>query len=802
MRRAAVVASVYVAAAMLLTWPLATAFTTRLGALEGAGDPYLNLWTLGWGMRSWLHDPLGTLAGRAFDAPIFFPSALTLTYSDHQLLQSLVAAPLYAATGQLVLAYNFVLIGSLAVSGIAMHLLARSVTGSTSAAFLAGLAWACWPYRTAHLLHLQLQALYFLPLALWALTRVAAGRRWRDAAWLGLFAGLQAVASVYYGVMTAVALVVAAPTLAWGTGQWRGRRYWSRVAGAGLLAGVIVLPVAVPYLRSQAAEGFGRNLYEAANHAAAWQSYTQVPPDNALYGRSGVLAPRPPVPGERDRQHVEHQMFPGVVLLVFALWGLWTGWRSDQRVLAVTAGALVVAGLWLSFGPDGPFGLYRYVATHAFGFEAIRAPARFAVVAMLGLALLAATGLKQALHSVAAGDVARQGAFAAVVVGALLLEYTNAPLAFVEAPVSDTAVGRWLRDAPGPGAVAYLPVGMDRENTPAMVEALQHGRPIVNGYSGQRPASYTGIVESLATLPGAEGRAMLRELGVRFVVSSVRWDTGDPSSPFVERAAFDDRIIYELRWTPESEAALVDTPAAMALPPPPGPVPFPPNEEATFAVRWIGDVSAGTITLRAQPPTPDDRDRWAGVAWRLEASASTAAWVSRFFEARDVFTTLAAGDLSPLLHLRQIDEGSRELTRAYVYDTARRQVRVAPSPGEAMSPDADATPLAAGARDAVSALFYVRTLALSEGGELVIPVNDAGRNLTVRVSAEGTEMVTTPLGTIHALRLRVMIERRLERRTGVGATLWLSTDARRVPVRLDLSAGFGQVRLELVDYRP
>ena len=190
--------------------------------------------------------------------------------------------------GELALVYNVVLMGSLAVSGIAMHLLARSVTGSTSAAFLAGLAWACWPgsSRTAHLLHLQLQALYLLPLALWALTRVAAGRRWRDAVWLGLFAGLQAVASVYYGVMTAVALVVAAPALAWGTGQWRegatGRgspepACWPECRTARCR----------PYLRSQAAEGFGRNLYEAANHAAAWQSYTQVPPDNALYGRIG-----------------------------------------------------------------------------------------------------------------------------------------------------------------------------------------------------------------------------------------------------------------------------------------------------------------------------------------------------------------------------------------------------------------------------------------------------------------------------------------------------------------------------------
>jgi hypothetical protein len=422
---------------------------------------------------------------------------------------------------------------------------------------------------------------------------------------------------------------------------------------------------------------------------------------------------------------------------------------------------------------------------------------------MLGVSMLAAVGMARVLAATSPqGPVMprRRAAVAALAVTLMLVEYTNASLPFVEAPPTDTAVGRWLRDAPEAGAVAYLPVSMDAANTPFMVEALQHGRPIVNGYSGQPPSSYTAIVESLATLPAAEGRAMLKELDVRFVVTPQRLETSSATSPFVERAVLDGRVIYEVRWTPESQAALLDVPVAPA--PPPGPPPFRAGEEATYEVRWIGDLPAGSITLRVAAPSSDEAGYAPEARWRFEALAATTDWVSRFFEARDVFTTLATRDLMPLVHIRQMDEGGREVTRAYVYDADRRQVRVGASLDEAAVHEARATPWPPGARDAVSALFYARTLPLEAGDELAIPVNDAGRHLTARIRVEGVEGVSTRAGISEALRLGVSLERWLARRQGVGATLWISTDARRVPVRLDLSAGFGQLRVELVDYRP
>lgn len=786
-------AGLYLVAAALVSWPLVIQLTSHLGALEGAGDPFLNLWILGWGMDAWLADPLAVLSGRVFDANIFHPVEGALTYSDHLLLQSLVMTPLYAMTGNLVLCYNVLLLLSLAASGLAMHLLVRSVTGSTAAAFVAGLAWACWPYRTAHLLHLQLQSLYFLPLALWALHRVVAGRRWKDALWLAAFTALQAASSVYYGLMTAVAVAIAAIVLAVATGQWRSSSLWSRLAASATIGALLIAPVAWPYWRTQQREGFGRNLFEAAAHAASVQSYTQVPPDNLLYGRTGVMAPRAPAVGARDRRHVEHQMFPGVIISVLALIGLWRARRSDTRPLAASAAALVVAGVVLSLGPEGARSVYAWFADVVFGFQAIRAPARFAVVAMAGLCLLAGLAVKR---------IGRRSPIAAALAAVMMLEYANAPLALVAAPATSTEAGRWLKAATPQGAVLYLPLALDRENSVFMVQSLEHKRPIVNGYSGQRPSFFTSFVDAFADPSSIEARAVLRDAAVRYVVSPTRIETaGDPSSPFIERAGVAEGLIYELVWTAESEAALET--AEVSAPPPPGDLPFAPGETATYEAVWLSgplDIPAGTITLRVLPREVAGGPGPAG--WVFEATMDTAAWVSRFFEAHDRFQTRADAQLKPLSHVRIIREGRRAVDRAYLFDHDARRVRSANTLAEAGSATAVALPLSAGSLDTLTALWYIRALPLAPGLTVVLPVNDGGRGLVVTVRVGERERIEVGGRSEEAFRVEPRIAARVERRQPIDATFWLSADARRLPLVADIAAGFGRIRLKLVDYRP
>jgi hypothetical protein len=483
------------------------------------------------------------------------------------------------------------------------------------------------------------------------------------------------------------------------------------------------------------------------------------------------------------------------VLIALAVAGAWLGWRSDSRAMVVTMVAIGAVGFVLSLGPNGVRPLYAAAHRFVFGFAVIRAPARFSVLVMFAVSVLAAIAVRE-LRSPRLPLPGRHdgGGLRVVVIGVLIavgtMELLHVPQKLAPAPSQHTELGEWLAREPGAGAVAFLPLDRDVESTPAMVQSLEHRRPIVNGYSGQRPAFYGPFADEINTFPGPDALATLHDSRVRFVVTSKPLDRAEP--PVTERARFADGTVYELQWTPELETRLV---AANAVePPPPGPIPFRVGELARYEVHWDGagvSLSAGDISIAVEPP-----------AYRLVVTAVTAPWVARFFEAQDVFRTRVDEELLPRVHERDQHEGSRRVTRAFVFDGAARVVRTGRTLAEALDQGAVLLPMAPRARDAISALFYLRTLPLRTGDRIRLPVNEAGRNLVAEVTVNGIERITSMNKRVDAIRVTPVLERRVEDRRPPTALVWLSNDDRHLPLILDLAAGFGHVRVELVNYQP
>jgi len=766
----------YVLLAVAFTWPLALDPFGRLAALHGPGDPYLNLWILGWDVETISRAPADVVTGRVFDAPIFHPARQTLAYSDHFLVVAVMAWPLYALTGSAVFAYNMVLALSLLASALAMHAFVREVTGSTWAALVGGTVWGFWPYHFTHLGHLQLQATYAMPLVALALHRLVARPSWRGALALGAAGAFQAATSIYWGVIGAVGAAVSLVSLIVATGGRRTATVLARVAVAAVIGAVLVAPFVWPYLQVQRREGFTRNLFEAARHAATPASYVSAPEANAIYGRTGWL---------RTDRGAEHELFPGVVVTALALYGLVVARRRGSGPLAAAAAATLVTGFVLSLGPDGIRSLYATLHAYVFGFQGIRAPARFAVLVAFGLATLAAIATREIT------DGPRGRWIGLGLLALLAIEYYPGPLAWTPAPRTTSRASAFLARQEGPGAVIYLPMRGDFENTPYMLEALGHRRPIVNGYSGQRPPFFGGAVAALSAFPSVESAWMLHDLDVRFIVTPTPIDTA--AWPFVERARLREadgveRYVYELAWSPEVEARLGE-PAA-PVPPPPGPAPFAPGERLVYAVTWdgpAGALEAGDVTFEVDTPPAAGRHRFS-------VGARTAPWVARFFEADDRFATTTDDAFRPLLHERRIREGRRALDQRVVFDPAARSAQPQHGDGQPSGPPLRVWPEA---RDAVAALYFVRTLALTQGSRVTVPIVEGGQHSTLVLEPGAIERVAAGGGTMAAQRVEARLEQRVQRRQMPAITLWLEPDGARRLIAADIHAVFGNLRVRL-----
>jgi len=188
---AAWVAVAFACLAIATTYPLIRGLGTHLPS--DLGDPLLNAWILAWDASRLPHGFAGL-----WDAPNFFPYPHTLAYSEHLLGIALFTAPLQWLTRNPVLVYDLAVLASVSQSGIGAYVLARTLVGRRDAALVAGVMYACLPFRASHLAHVQWLMTGWLPLGLWALHRYFVKRDWRFLAASAVCFLLLALTATYF----------------------------------------------------------------------------------------------------------------------------------------------------------------------------------------------------------------------------------------------------------------------------------------------------------------------------------------------------------------------------------------------------------------------------------------------------------------------------------------------------------------------------------------------------------------------------------------------------------------------------
>ena len=164
-------ALIYVALSLVMTWPLALGIASDVPG--DLGDSLLNMWILAWGAEHVPRLLTGAMSWPTFwNANIFHPEPLALALSEHLFGQTLQILPIYWLTGNIILCYNLLFISTFALSAFGTFLLVRDLTGNARAAFVAGLVYGFLPYRIASVPHLQVLSSQWMPFALYGIESV------------------------------------------------------------------------------------------------------------------------------------------------------------------------------------------------------------------------------------------------------------------------------------------------------------------------------------------------------------------------------------------------------------------------------------------------------------------------------------------------------------------------------------------------------------------------------------------------------------------------------------------------------
>ncbi len=547
--------------AAIILWPLPVALHQTT---IDTGDALHLAWTLYWTQETI------TSAAPPFYAPANHPYPMTLLLNPPLYPQALLGLPLRWLGWSPHAVYTALTLLSFTLAGWAVALLGQALCGSRGAGLVAGILYAFSDVRLIHLPHLNVLSSFwfiFLLCLVWHIWQQP-DQRWQHSIGLTVGAALlisaQTLNDNYHAVFLALSMAVIC-TVWLGVLIWRAARgnrepaRWRALAGlalAGILAVGLVWPVAGPTLTAWRELGIARPWSDHEYWSAAFAHYLQPAHDRAWYDPTTLVAAD--IPANPNEQ----LLWPGLATLTLALIGLIAG-RGSARWLIALIGALAAL---FSLGPRQPetASLYRWLFDTVPLFSAARVPARWALLAQLSLALLAAFGAARIISvrtTFGKGWVA--SGFTVLLLGLAIADVRPPIVPHTEAIVNEPTPSVYAALARLPaGAILEWPIA---NASPVLAHRYEyytffHQHPIVNAAISAPPPQLAHLQQRLSQFPASDSIALLRQLGAQYVIVN-RWEIGTWSSlePQLSHAAglrligrYDDgrHLLYQIVPSP------------------------------------------------------------------------------------------------------------------------------------------------------------------------------------------------------------------------------------------------------------
>ena len=253
------------------------------GIPPNPGDPVFNLWVLKWGahqIRLGMPD--------FWNAPIFFSSQMTTTYSDHLLGPAAFMAAFTSLVSNPLAAFNVLFLGSFVLCGwTTFYVLRKSGLGG-AAAFFGGCVFAFSSFRWDQMSHIQVLLAQWIPLVLWTWDRLLAEATWKRAGLFLLFYLLHVTGGSYLAYMIhfpmLVLLAIRLPRLRRLRRESRLRQALRVLVPAGVAGALVFGALYFPYWQTSRTLQLKRSNKEFQIYGATLISYVTPSASNAYTG--------------------------------------------------------------------------------------------------------------------------------------------------------------------------------------------------------------------------------------------------------------------------------------------------------------------------------------------------------------------------------------------------------------------------------------------------------------------------------------------------------------------------------------
>jgi hypothetical protein len=217
-------------------------------------------------------------------------------------------------------------------------------------------------------------------------------------------------------------------------------------------------------------------------------------------------------------------------------------------------------------------------------------------------------------------------------------------------------------------------------------------------------------------------------------------------------------------------------------------VPFGVGEHLEFSVNY-NVLNAGTATMSVVGVECVDGH----YCYKMVTTARSNSVVSTFFEVRDrVESFMDVRGLFSRKFEKHLREGRYKKDEAVQIDQCARLAFYA---------DGDTAEILPETQDALSSLYFVRTMDLEVGQLVSFPNHSGKKNYPMRVRVLGREKIKTRAGKFNCLVVepRMKSEGIFKHRGRL--VVWITDDERRMPVKMKSSVTIGSITAELVKWK-